>query len=51
MTNFRRDLAKVEATVIEKTVSHVKVHYTQKKRFRRLKRKYIARQISDVLVT
>ncbi|KAL4233342.1 39S ribosomal protein L21 [Mactra antiquata] len=32
-----RNLVKVEATVIEKTLSHVKVHYTQLKRYRRLK--------------
>ncbi|XP_052243829.1 39S ribosomal protein L21, mitochondrial-like [Dreissena polymorpha] len=34
---LKRDLVNVEATVIEKTMSHVRVNFTMLKRFRRLK--------------
>ncbi|WAR07738.1 RM21-like protein, partial [Mya arenaria] len=34
---LKRDMVNIEATVIEKTLSHVRVHFTMLKRFRRLK--------------
>ena len=36
-SNFSKDLVKVEATVIEKTLSHIRVHYEKVKKFQRFK--------------